>query len=347
VDASRARRVQECWGVDGQGPRRSDRLLNVGRRSLEEASRRPVTSHPEGTRAKHVHRSRRDRRHGGGGVGRPLSPEGPSRTPRGHQVRRGVGPARWGSMDAQDGVGHGRSESGAAVRKNPRVPKGLFSCVQGGVFMSRQMFVWRMARDHSVGDPCDHTPGKGDSSRVHREIRKTGQVDIDYTGAVAYVFDELSHSRLRYGWGVVNPDLDLMLEEHTWIENYIMACHKYWSLDLDALHAMGRRKVLCCMLDMHESDVIFLPKRPDDGHFMVATVKSRYCFDRHTVAEESDLKNDFRHVIAVKDIMRYAYGWGTLQPGIFEAPFREGIQRIQGHDSSYRAVEDFLLSWGR
>jgi hypothetical protein len=49
-------------------------------------------------------------------MGRPLSPEGPGRTPRGHQARRGVGPARWASMDTQHCFGHGRSELGAAVR---------------------------------------------------------------------------------------------------------------------------------------------------------------------------------------------------------------------------------------
>jgi hypothetical protein len=213
--------------------------------------------------------------------------------------------------------------------------------------MSRQMFVWRMARDHRAGDPWDHTPGNGDSSQVHRESRNTGQVHIDYTGASEYVFDELAHSRLRYGGGVVNPDLDLRLEEPTWIANYLLACHKYWSADPDASQAMGRRKVLGCMLDMQEGDVIFMPKRPDDGHFMVATVKSQYGFDRDTMVKETDLRNDFRHVIAVEDVMRYAYGAVTLQPGIFEAPCREAIQRIPGHDPSYRTVEDFLLSWGR
>jgi hypothetical protein len=101
------------------------------------------------------------------------------------------------------------------------------------------------------------------------------------------------------------------------------------------------------MLEIHEGDVIFLPKRPDDGHFMVANVKRQYCFDRETVVEETDLRNDFRHVIAVEDIMRYAYGWGTLHSGVFEAPFREAIQRIPGHAPAYRTVEDFLRSWGR
>jgi hypothetical protein len=164
--------------VDGQGPRCYDRLLHVGPRSLQEASRRLVSSHPKGTRAKHVHRGGRDRRHGGGGVRRPLSTEGPGRTPRGHRARRGVGPARWASMDAQDGFSHGRSEPGPAGRWDSLAPKGIFSFVTGAAFMSRQMFVWRMARDHSAGDPCDNTPGNVDSLRVHREIKNTGQVHI-------------------------------------------------------------------------------------------------------------------------------------------------------------------------
>lgn len=71
--------------------------------------------------------------------------------------------------------------------------------------MSRQMFVWRMAQGHSAGDPCENTPGNLDASRGHREISHPEQGHIDYTGALDYVFDELSHSHLRLGWGVANP----------------------------------------------------------------------------------------------------------------------------------------------
>jgi hypothetical protein len=95
------------------------------------------------------------------------------------------------------------------------------------------------------------------------------------------------------------------------------------------------------MLDMHDGDIIFMPKRPDDGHFMVANVKSQYCFDRNTVVKETDLRNDFRHVIAVEDSMRYAYGWGTLQSGIFAGPLQDAIQRIQGRYPSYRTLRIF------
>jgi hypothetical protein len=213
--------------------------------------------------------------------------------------------------------------------------------------MSRQMFVWRMAQGHSAGDPCENAPGNLDASRGHREISHPEQGHIDYTGALDYVFDELSHSRLRLGWGVANPALDLRLQEQIWIEHDRMACQKYWSLDPATSHAMGSRNVLCCLLEMSVGDVVFVPKSPDDRHFMVAMVKRPYAFDDATVMEEADLRNDFRHVITVEDTMRYAYGAGTLYPAIFEAPLREAIQRISEDDPSYRTLEDFLRSWGR
>ena len=76
-------------------------------------------------------------------------------------------------------------------------------------------------------------------------------------------------------------------------------------------------------------------------------MKRPYAFDPATVVEEADVRNDFRHVIAVEDTMRYAYGAGTLYPGLFEAPIRKAIQRISEDDPSYRTLEDFLRSWGR
>jgi hypothetical protein len=63
--------------------------------------------------------------------------------------------------------------------------------------MSRQMFVWRMARDHSAGDPWDHTPANGDSSQVHRKIRNTGQVHIDYPYNAIYKPNARKFNNLR------------------------------------------------------------------------------------------------------------------------------------------------------
>jgi hypothetical protein len=110
---------------------------------------------------------------------------------------------------------------------------------------------------------------------------------------------------------------------------------------------MGSRKVLYRMLEMCVGDVIFVPKSPDDGHFMVTTVKRPYAFDHATVVQETNMRNDFRHVIAVEGTMRYAYGGSTLQPGIFETPIAEAIRHISEDDPSYRTLEFFLLSWGR
>ena len=230
------------------------------------------------------------------------------------------------------------------VRQDPRVPQEIVFCEEGVIFMSRQMFVWRMVRGHRA---CENTPGNIDASRVRREISHLELGHIDYMGALDYVLDELSHNRLRLGWGVASPELDLRLQEHIWIEHYRIACQKYWSLDPETLHAMGSRHVLCCLLEMSVGDVVFMPKSPDDGHFMVATVKRPYAFDHATVVEEVDVRNDFRHVIAVEDTMRYAYGAGTLYPDMFEAPIHEAIQRISEDDPWYRTLEDFLRSWGR
>jgi hypothetical protein len=213
--------------------------------------------------------------------------------------------------------------------------------------MSRQLFVWRMVRGHRAGEPCENTPSNIDASRVHREIRHLEQGAIDYTGALDYVVDELSHRRLRLGWGVANPALDVRLPEQIWMEHYRMACQKYWSVDPKTSQAMESRQVLCCLLEMSVGDVVFMPKSPDDRHFMVATVKRPYAFDQATVVDEADVRNDFRHVIAVEDTMRYAYGAGTLQPDMLEAPIREAIQRISADDASYQTLADFLRSWGR
>jgi hypothetical protein len=204
-----------------------------------------------------------------------------------------------------------------------------------------------MAPGPRAGEPCENTPGQRGASRVPREISHLEQRQIDDTGALGYVFDELSHRRLRCGWGVANPALDVRLPAQLWVEHYRMACQKYWSWDPETSHAMGSRHVLCGLLEMSAGDIIFLPKSPDDGHFMVATVTRPYAFDRATVVDEADVRNDFRHVIGVEETMRYAYGAGTLYPDLLEASRREAIQRISEDDPSYPTLAEFLRSWGR
>ena len=142
--------------------------------------------------------------------------------------------------------------------------------------MSRQLFVCSLARGPCAGEPCKNTPGHGEAPRVHQEISHPEQGPIDYAGALDYVFDELSHSRLRCGWEVANPELDLRLPEQIWIEPDRMACQKYWPLDPETSYTMGSRHVLCGLLEMSLGDVVFVPKSPDDGHCMVAPVKRLY-----------------------------------------------------------------------
>jgi hypothetical protein len=213
--------------------------------------------------------------------------------------------------------------------------------------MNRQLFVWSMARGHQAGAPHEHTPGHRDAARLHRESSPPEQGSIDRTGPLDDVFDELSHRRLRLAWGEANPELDLRLDEQSGVEHERMACQLDGALDPETSHAAGRRHVWCRLLEMSAGDVIFLPKSPDDGHFMVATVQRPYACDRETVMDEADVRHDGRPVIAVEDTMRYAYGAGTLYPYLLEAPRCEAIQHISEDDASYRTLAEFLRSWGR
>jgi hypothetical protein len=87
--------------------------------------------------------------------------------------------------------------------------QGIVSCDEEVIGMSRPMFVWRMAPGHCAGDPGENTPGNLDASRVHREISHPEEGPIDDAGAFDSVFEDFSHRRLRRGWGVAHPDVDV------------------------------------------------------------------------------------------------------------------------------------------
>jgi hypothetical protein len=212
--------------------------------------------------------------------------------------------------------------------------------------MSRQLFVWRMARRYHAGAPCEHTPGNKDRARLHRDISHPEQGSSDRTGALDAVFDELSHGRLRGGWGA-NPEFDGRLDEPIGVEPDRMACQPDSCSAPETSHAEGSRLVWCCLREMAAGDVVFLPKSPDDGHFMVTTVQRPYTCDRATVVDEADVRHDGVPLIGVEETMRYAYGAGTLYPDLLEAPRREAMQRISEDDPSYRTLAEFLRSWGR
>jgi hypothetical protein len=79
---------------------------------------------------------------------------------------------------------------------------------------------------------------------------------------------------------------------------------------------------------------VFLPKSPDDGHFMVATVTRPYACDYAPVMDEADGRHECRQVIGVAETRRYAYGAGTLYPYQLEAPRRQAIQRLAEDEPS-------------
>jgi hypothetical protein len=213
--------------------------------------------------------------------------------------------------------------------------------------MSRQLFVWRIAPRPRAGDPCENTPGNGDASRGHREISHPEQGHLDYTGALDYVFDELSHGRLRCGWGVAHPTVDERLDAPSGGEHNRMAGQPDGASDPETSHAMGSRNVWCRLREMSAGDIVFLPKSPDDGHFIVATVQRPSACDHATVVDEANGRHDGHQVIGVAETMRYAYGVGTLYPDLLEAPRRQAIQRLVEGDPSYRILAEFLRSWGR
>jgi hypothetical protein len=212
--------------------------------------------------------------------------------------------------------------------------------------MSRQLFVWRIAGRYQAGALCEHTPGDKDRARLHREISHPEQGSSDRTGALDAMFDELSHGRLRGGWGA-NPEFDGRLDEPHGVELDRMACQPDSCSDRETSHAAGSRLVSCRLREMSVGDVVFLPKSPDDGHFMVTTVQCPDACDRATVVDEADGRHDGRPLIGVADTMRYAYGSGTLYPDQLEVPCREAIQHILEDDPSYRTLAEFLRSWGR
>jgi hypothetical protein len=47
---------------------------------------------------------------------------------------------------------------------------------------------------------------------------------------------------------------------------------------------------------------------------MVATVKRPYAFDRATIEEKADVRNDFRHVMAAEDTIRQL--WASFYTSI-------------------------------
>jgi hypothetical protein len=213
--------------------------------------------------------------------------------------------------------------------------------------MSRQLFVWSLAPGPHSGDPCAYTSGPRAASRLPRERSDPEERPLEATGALTDVLPELAHGRLRCGWGVAHPAVAGRLDAPSGGKPERLADQHEWASDPEPAPAVEGRHASCGLREMAAGDVVFLPKSPDDGHFMVATVLRPSACERATGVDEADGRHACRQVLGVAETMRYAYGVGTLYPDLLEAPRREAIQRITEDDPSYRTLEEFLQSWGR
>jgi hypothetical protein len=212
---------------------------------------------------------------------------------------------------------------------------------------SRQLFVWSLAPGPHAGDPCEHTSGQREPSRLPRERNDPEERALEATGALTEGLAELSHGRLRCGWGVAHPAVAGQLDTPSGGEPRRLASQPAGASDPEPSPAVEDRHVGCGLREMSVGDVVFLPKSPDDGHFMVATVQRPSACERATGVDEADGRHACRQVLGVEETMRYAYGVGTLYPDLLEAPRREAIQRIAEDNPSYRTLAEFLQSWGR
>jgi hypothetical protein len=213
--------------------------------------------------------------------------------------------------------------------------------------MSRQLFVWSLAPGPHAGDPCEHTSGQRAASRLPRERSDPEERALEATGALTERLAELSHGRLRCGWGVAHPAVAGQLDTPSGGQPERLASQTAGASDPEPSHVVGGRHASCGLREMSVDDVVFLPKNPDDGHFMVATVQRPSAWDHVPVMDEADGRHACRQVLGVEETMRYAYGVGTLYPDLLEAPRREAIQRIAEDHPSYRTLAAFLQSWGR
>jgi hypothetical protein len=213
--------------------------------------------------------------------------------------------------------------------------------------MSRQLFVWSLAPGPHAGDPCEHISGQREAARIPRERSDLEERPLEATGSLTDVLDELSHGRLRCGWGVAHPAVDGRWHAPSGGQPERLASQSAGASDPEPSHVVGGKHVGCGLREMAVGDVVFLPQSPDDGHFMVATVQRPSACERATGVDEADGRHACRQVLGVAETMRYAYGVGTLYPDLLEAPRREATQRIAEDNPSYRTLAEFLQRWGR
>lgn len=208
-----------------------------------------------------------------------------------------------------------------------------------------KMWVFRITKGYSFDDPSSRfCPSGVNKERVKKEAEKCKKFEIDFNGDVEWVQDEANKGRLRQGWGL--PKLDLRLEPAEWVENYLIACVKYWGYELGELNckdAMGRKRILDNMKKMKIGDFVFIPKTPVSQKFTVATVSKKYDFDMNNYPEE-DFRNNYRHVIEIETLKIFPNV--ILKPSNFGSPFFHAIDPIETHFRVYSILTNLIRDNG-
>ena len=206
------------------------------------------------------------------------------------------------------------------------------------------------------GNPTDSNCPPIDTDRIvdawSKPARPLRDCEENNKRPIYFILNELYlHGRLRQGWGT--RDLDLRQPEKEWVEKYLIAEWVYWRKKHELTGgngsnlAMGRRRILACMLRMQPGDVVFLPKmdvigqRESEAHFSVMTVAGAYQFEDRSQKPHT-WEQDFGHYIEVHTIKTYEYSDKTLGSYLFGAPFLHAIDEVRPNYSCYDIIKNFI-----
>jgi hypothetical protein len=213
-----------------------------------------------------------------------------------------------------------------------------------------KIFVWRLPKPNDRDDPradCDLALNEAAIAQGLKSKPITQQEEPADAGFLFVHRQLFTSRRLRQGWGI--PTLDLRLPTKVWVENYIIAAWRYWGAKVEPGRALGRRRILECMLEMQPGDVILLPKIGREGrsdeYLTVTTVSARYYFEDRSQKKRTHRK-DFGHVIGVSQPRVLSTESLDLPPGNFGAPYLRAIAEVRSthvaHDAIVRLVREEL-----
>ena len=208
---------------------------------------------------------------------------------------------------------------------------------------AEKIFVFRISNGNSAGNPKGKCPL--DYSKIFAKIQGITEKDIkriDYENSNYIDFlrrEFFENNVLRQGWGIA--DLDLNLDIHKWIENYIYNGKIFWDADIGCDQAKGRHNILIRMKKMKVGDVLIIPKTSFEYHrnygsFIVCQVSSEYYFDLNQTVK------DFGHCIGITNIMEFSYSKKNLERYDFRAPYLWAVTEVKKSHNRFQKFSDFI-----